>query len=236
LAVPKQLSGRGPSVARTARLQIVAGDFDAARAAIDRIVAELQGVTQQVDVSNAGATPRTLNATLLIPSKDLETAIGRLRAVGQVTNESQGGEDVSDQLVDLDARLSNARNTEKRLVELLRDRTGKLSDVLEAEREVARVREEIERTDAQRQQLDRRVVYATVSLQLSEQPKAAIDLGPLPISLQLKNAFVDGLESAVGSALSAAFLVARAGPVLILWGAIFAWPIRILMRRQRVRA
>jgi uncharacterized protein DUF4349 len=48
-------------------------------------------------------------------------------------------------VVDIEARLANGRNTEKRLGEVLRNRTGKVSDVLEVEREIARVREEIER-------------------------------------------------------------------------------------------
>ena len=76
---------------------------------------------------------------------------------------------MTEQVVDVEARLSNARNTEKRLVDLLQKRTGDLADVLAAEREIARVREEIERFDAQRKNLERRVTYATLNLEVTEE-------------------------------------------------------------------
>ena len=54
-------------------------------------------------------------------------------------------EDVGEEFVDVSARMENARRLEQRLVTLLASRTGKLSDVLAVERELARVREDIER-------------------------------------------------------------------------------------------
>ena len=64
--------------------------------------------------------------------------------------------------MDLDARLASARATEKRLTELLANRTGRLSDVLDVERELARVRLDIERLDAEKTNIGRRVTYATI--------------------------------------------------------------------------
>ena len=61
------------------------------------------------------------------------------------------------QTTDLDARLSNAGETEKRLVAVLQQRTGKVADVLEVEREIARVREQIERMTSERVRLRDRV-------------------------------------------------------------------------------
>lgn len=59
-------------------------------------------------------------------------------------NHSQGGEEVTQQYVDLLARLANGIHTEQRLTEILRTRTGKLQDVLKVELEIDRVRGEIE--------------------------------------------------------------------------------------------
>lgn len=92
-----------------------------------------------------------------VPAGRLDEALTAIKAAGEVIEESQGADDVTEQVRDLDARLANSRNTEKRLNDLLLKRTGELADVLAAEREVSRVREEIERLEAQRKNFDRRL-------------------------------------------------------------------------------
>jgi len=69
------------------------------------------------------------------------------------------------------ARLKNSRATEQRLVDILRQRPGKVSEVLEVEQEIARVRGEIEQMEADRKSLETRVQFATVKLQVNEEYK-----------------------------------------------------------------
>jgi hypothetical protein len=224
---------RRSMIARTAMLRIIAADFDRVRPAVDRILAEVHGFAGRVDVSGERGTARSLHATLRVPGDRLEAALAALRKLGQVIAESQGGDEVMEQVMDLEARLSNARNAENRLTEVLRNRTGDVADVLAVEREIARVRGEIERFDAERKNVEGRVRYATVTVEIAEERKAALDLGPAPVSSRLRNAFVDGCRGAAESALDAALLVMRAGPVLILWGAVLWWPAVMIIRRRR---
>ncbi len=215
-----QQMARGPRIIRTATLQLVPKDFDAARAAVDRIVANAGGYLGSVVVSGARPTGRTLAATVNVPAARLDETVSALRALGDVVQESQNATDVSEQLVDLEARLANSRNTERRMNELLRTRTGKLSEVLEAEREVARVREEIERLDAQRRNLDDRVTYSAITVQFNELQKSSMNLGPLPLSTRIRNAFVDGVRGAFSSAVAALLLVLQIAPALVFWGVV----------------
>jgi uncharacterized small protein (DUF1192 family) len=134
---------------------------------------------------------------------------------------------------DIDARLTNSRNTEKRLTEVLRTRTGDVSDVLEVEREIARVREEIERMDAERTHLARRVAYATISLHVSEERQATLDMGPLPLSARFRNAAVDGLRRAFASIVVVTLSVLHIAPVVLLWAVILWWPVRLFVRLGR---
>ena len=150
-------------------------DFEAARRVVDRVVTDTGGLVGKVTISRTRGDARSLSATLLIPASRLDAALPSLKAIGLVLEEFQGGDDVTEQVVDVEARLTNARNTEKRLVELLQKRTGDLADVLAAEREISRVREEIERHDAQRKNLERRVAYATLILEVTEEQHAAVD-------------------------------------------------------------
>jgi len=227
--------GDGPMIARSATIRIVANRFDEVRPAIDRILRDVKGFAGRLDATSARGGSRTLNATLRVPAPALDAALASLKQLGQVVGESQGGDDVTEQVVDIAARLANARHTESRLTQVLRERTGKVSDVLEAEREIARVREEIERLDAQRTNLDRRVTYATVTLEVTEEPKAAMDMGPLPVRARLRNAFVDGIRVAVESFLSLSLTLLNVAPTVALWIALLFFPVRFIIRRTWAR-
>jgi hypothetical protein len=208
---------RTPAVIRTASLQIVAKDFGGVRAAVEAIVAQSAGFIDQMTITGDTSTARALRGTLRVPGDRLTDALTRLRGLGQVVEDTQGSQDVTDQIVDLDARLTSARATEQRLTELLRNRTGKLSDVLEVERELTRVRLDIERLDAEKTNVGRRVSYATIGLTIMEERKAGLD-GPLSIATRIRVAAADGLEAALESVALTVLFLLRAGPTLMLWG------------------
>jgi predicted anti-sigma-YlaC factor YlaD len=221
-----------PRVIRTATLRLLAKDFDASRAAIDRIVAGAGGYLGVVQVSGVRPQARALRATVRVPSARLDAVIAALKALGEVSEESQAADDVSEQIVDLEARLANSRNTEQRMNELLRTRTGKLSEVLEAEREVSRVREEIERLDAQRKNFESRVSFSAISLVVNEEHSSSLDLGPLTLTKRLRNAFVDGFRTASESAVGAVLLALQVAPVLLFWGLVIGVPLWRVRRRR----
>src|SRR5436190_5366669 len=214
----------GPSIIRTATLSIVAKDFGGVRASVEALVTQAGGFIDQMTVTGDTSTARTLRGTLRVPGDRLADTLARLRQLGQVVEDTQGSQDVTDQLVDLDARLASARATEQRLAELLRTRTGRLSDVLEVERELTRVRLDIERLDAEKANVGRRVSYATIGVTISEERKAGLD-GPLSLATRLRIATADGLEAAYESITLTVLLLLRAGPTLLLWAgaAAIAW-------------
>ena len=92
-----------------------------------------------------------------------------LKTLGHVEKESQSGEDVSQQHADLAERLKTARETEERFRGILQQRTGNISDVLEVEESIARVRGEIESMEAEQTGLEHRVDFATIDLELVEE-------------------------------------------------------------------
>jgi hypothetical protein len=236
-AAPAQDQGqsRGPKIIRTVSLTIVVKDFDIVRPAVDRVLRDVSGYVGQIQVSGARGEGRSLHAHLRVPSERLEEALRSLRGVGQVIDESQSGDDVAEQVMDIEARLANSRNTEKRLTDVLKNRTGKVADVLEVEREISRVRGEIEQLDAQRTDLERRVSYATVTLEVNEQRQASLDIGPQPLSTRLRNALVDGLRDALESTSDVVLWALRVAPTVLVWIVVLWWPVRALMRSRRLR-
>ena len=98
--------------------------------------------------------------------------------------------------------------------------------------EIARVRGEIEQMEAERKQLDRRIEYATLTLEIVEERAAAVNLGPVPIPTRLRLAIADGIASAATSMLAVTLLILRRGPALVLWALLLSPPVWWMLRRR----
>lgn len=226
----------GPMIIRTASLTIYTKEFDNTRAAMEQVVRAHGGWIAQLSATGQAGGPRSLSVTLRIPADKLDAALTDLKKLGRVQDESVSGEEVTQPHIDLVARLDNARHTEQRLVEVLRNRTGKVSDVLGVEREIARVREETERMEAQRKTMEKQVAFSTVTLRISEEYQAQLSVPRTSVATQLWNAAVDGYHSLTETILGVALFFLSYGPVLLFWLALLFWPARYAWRRLRAAA
>jgi anti-sigma factor RsiW len=207
----------GPMIARSVSLAILVKDFDFSRKSLDAILARYSGYSANLTVNTPQGASRMLNASLRIPASQLPAALAELKSLGHVENESQNGEEVSQQHADLVARLKNSRETEQRLQAILTQRTGKISDVLEVEQEIARVRGEVEQMEAEQKNLEHRVDFATIDLSLSEEYKAKLDSAVPSFSTQFHNALVNGYRNVAGTLSALVLFFAEYGPVLVFW-------------------
>jgi type IV pilus assembly protein PilA len=222
-----------PMIARKAELKVLVEKLSDARQAMGRILAEHKGYVAQLSASaESGAEPAVV-ASLRVPADQLDICLAELKELGRVTEESQAGEEVTQQHVDLVARLKNSRNTEARLSGVLAQRSGPVKEILEVEKESARVRGEIEQMEAEQQNLEHRVSFATIDLKLAEEYKAQLTLPAPSVGMQLRNAIVNGFRNASGSLLGIILLFAESGPTLLLWLAILFIPARLLLRRYQ---
>jgi hypothetical protein len=100
--------------------------------------------------------------------ENLDRFLQKIRALGELKNQTLGTEDVTKAYLDTDARLKNARVMEQRLIDMLKTKTGKVSDLLQVEKELGRVREEIEKMQGELKYWDSQVQFATATISLSE--------------------------------------------------------------------
>jgi archaellum component FlaC len=107
----------------------------------------------------------TASITLRVPQNQLDSTLDELAKLGTVENRNITAEDVSNQLVDFQARLSNLRRTEANLQKIM-DRSGSVRDVLSVAQELSNVRQSIEQIDAQVKNLQNQVAYSTITLNL----------------------------------------------------------------------
>jgi hypothetical protein len=224
-----------PMILRTAQITVVTPNLDRARTEMDKVLQRYGGYVGELSASSPSDAARKLTATLRVPGNQLDAALADLKSLGRVESESQNGQDVTAQYVDLEARLSNSRKSEQRLLELLQQRTGKLSDVLEVENELSRVREEIERMEGERRLLSKQVQFATVTATVTEEYKAPARALPQSLGTRFHNAAVDGYQSVVDFGIGVALFVISDGPMLLLWAAILFFPARYAWRKFRNR-
>jgi hypothetical protein len=232
-ATGHDLVANGPMIIRSAQLSLITKEFDKARANLEGILKRHRGYVGELKAGGTTGSGRTLTATLRVPADQLDATLTEVKTLGRVESESQSGQDVTSQYVDLQARLSNARNTEQRLTDLLRNRTGKLSDVLQVEQEVDRVRGQIEQMEAERKNMSNQVSYATLNATIAEDYKAQLQVVPPSTSTRLRNAAVEGYRSMADGVVSLALFLLSTGPSLLLWGVVLFLPARLIWKKVR---
>ena len=104
-----------------------------------------------------------------IPVKNYRTFLEDLKELGVPEHFRETTEDVTAQYVDLDARIRNKKQLEGRILELLGRTVGKVSDLIEVERELGRVRGEIERMESMFRSLKSRIRMTTVTINAREE-------------------------------------------------------------------
>ncbi|HEY8903111.1 MAG TPA: DUF4349 domain-containing protein, partial [Chthoniobacterales bacterium] len=153
---------------RNASVDIEVHSFDEAA---QKAVALVDAAGGYVATRNSARLPNgKMSGTLVVkvPPAALDGFLQQLRGLGEIRNQSLGSEDVTKEYFDTDARLRNARRMEDGLLDLLKNTKGRVSDLLQVERELGRVRGEIEEMQGQLKLWDSLVAYATVTVQLSE--------------------------------------------------------------------
>jgi len=100
--------------------------------------------------------------------ENLDRFLQKVRGLGELKNQTLGTEDVTKAYFDTEARLKNGHVMEQRLIDMLKTKTGKVADLLQVEKELGRVREEIEKMQGELKYWDSQVQFATVTISLAE--------------------------------------------------------------------
>ena len=156
-----------PQLIKKAELSVVVKSIDASTKSVTNIVEKQQGdiLGFQNQKPPDSSVRQTASVEIRVPQERLETTLDALAKLGTVENRSLTAEDVTDQLVDSEARLRNLRKSEEMVLKIM-ERSGSVGDVLKASQELSNIRESIERIDAQLKSLRNQVAYSTISLTL----------------------------------------------------------------------
>ncbi|HET6764034.1 MAG TPA: DUF4349 domain-containing protein [Longimicrobiaceae bacterium] len=162
------VAGAQPMLIRTGSASVQVDSLDRAVAAVRRAAARVGGYVASSTVQGGGEQAREASLEVKVPSARWDAALAALAPLGKVETVSVTAQDVGEEFVDVTARVENARRLESRLLVLLDQRTGKLDEVLNVERELARVRGEIERFEGRLRYLTTRTAMSTLTVRLHE--------------------------------------------------------------------
>lgn len=198
---------------RTGQAFIEVDKVDPAILKIRQLAAQVGGYITNSSISGGRNQIRQATLELKIPVTKYDQAVGSLSTIGKLETVNSTAQDVGEEFVDVTARVKNAGRLEERLITLLSTRTGKLDEVLRVERELARVREEIERYEGRLRYLSTRVAMSTLSITVHEPaPILGNTPGENPIAAALRRAWknfvalVAALIASLGVAIPLALL------------------------------
>jgi len=153
---------------RNATVELEIASFDNAVQKITAFASDEHGYVATTDSEKQANGKLRGHVVVKILPENHDRFLQKIRSLGELKNQTLGTEDVTKAYFDTDARLKNAHVMEQRLIDMLKTKTGKVSDLLQVEKELGRVREEIEKMQGELKYWDSQVQFATVTISLAE--------------------------------------------------------------------
>lgn len=211
-----------------ATLWLTVEDFAATEKAITELVKQSGGYVSQFREDRSYGNLRGGQWIVRVPVDRFDSVLDGASKLGVPTHREVEAEDITEEHVDLSARLKSKQGIEARLLELVKTKTGEVKDIVAVETELGRVREEIERIEGRLRFLADRVALTTITIHAHEQrgyrPQQATLTGKIASTFWNS---IDGMRTVAEGALLAAVAL---GPWLVLL-LVVVLPVVAIFRR-----
>lgn len=215
-------------IIRNGEISLVVKSYKPARQAIESMLKKSKGYISNSRTEHRLNEVSSATLTLRVPARGFTPVMKSLGQLGVVQSESTDSQDITEKYYDLKSRLETARKLEQRLLVLLQTRTDKMSDLLQVERELARVREKVESFQGKLRLFDNLVDLCTITVNLSIQQRYT---PPKPATLPEEMSRV--LSNSWGSLKGLGRATLLAGVALLPWALPLGLVIFILLRIAR---
>lgn len=231
----KPLSFTNRKIIYTARVSLVVENFDGVEQKIKQLVEKYGGYIANADIGRMQGERRKGTWTLRVPVANFEAVLDSAGEIGVPVSRSQNSQDISEEYVDLQARIANKKKLEARLIQLLERPDDKIQHVIEVEKELARVREGIERMEGRLRYLSDRVELTTITLAVREEKEYTPPQAPT-FSNRISKAWNSSLDNSRRFVEDSTVLMVANFVPLLIWLIIlaiaFVWIRRHLKKRR----
>jgi hypothetical protein len=230
-------AGQERLIIRTADISIVAADTEEALTRITEMANSSGGWVVSSNVFQSSDTSKTGYIEIRVPAEGFQSVLDAIAGLAvEVTNLSTSGQDVTEEFVDLDARLGNLEATAARLRTFL-DESQTVEEALAVNVELSRVEGEIESIKGRMQFLQQSSSFSSITVNVTPdelaQPIQVAGWQPTGVAKQAVEALVNMLQLLANAVI---WFVLFALPVLLVIAIPFLlliWVIRRLRRRER---
>lgn len=207
---------------RTGTVRMEVEKFASARSKLVGVAQSRGGWVAESSVTNhrrANETWTTGRLVLRVPADSFQDALANVKRVGTVEDAEADRTDVTDRLVDLEARLKNLRAQRERL-RTLYERANETEDVLRVAQRLSDVQGEIERLEAKKRSLEGRVSYSTITVTFGEPRPDPLTPTPEPAyhEVGLVTAFLSSVDGVVVAFETIVVTVAYVLPYVLAFG------------------
>ena len=223
-ALPRKIIYTGSVALRT-------DDLDAAEKKLEAMVKQFNGYLGAASRSGTKGSQRSGSWTIRIPSTGYGSFVKAISTIGELESSSQEAQDVSEEFYDVQARLKNKKLEEARLLDLLQKATGKLTEVLTVEKELSRIREEIEQIEGRLRFLTNQTDLSTITVTINE-VKEFRPAGPPSLSNDIKRTFTESIGQLGDAARGLLLIIIAVLPWAVLPGFVVGF---ILIRARKAK-
>lgn len=197
-------------IIKTATLRFETKDLEATHQKILKLTNQHQGFVQN-DNSGKNYSKEFINMTIRVPSEKFEEVLlGISEGVGYFDQKQVTQKDVTEEFVDINARLNAKRKLENRYLELLQ-KAKNVKEMLEIERELSKIREEIESKEGRLKYLQNKVSLSTFYIEF------------------YKTTEIKGVHTSYGQKIVNALKGGWNGISVFFIGIIYLWPFILVI-------
>lgn len=223
----------GRKIIQNADLDLESGEPENAQRGIAQIAETLGGYvveTSQRSSDMRSAKRDIISMTLRVPSDKFGSALEQIRSsVDRVVVETVKGQDVTEEFIDLEARITAKRAGEAQFMEIMK-RSTTVADALNVQKELSEIRAEIERLEGRKRFLENQTSLSTIRLRI--QSPTAMSSSGAGFGYRLRDAFYLGFDIAMTVVLGLITLVIGLLPFAVIFGIPGYFFVRYLRRRS----
>ncbi|MBE6008274.1 MAG: DUF4349 domain-containing protein [Lachnospiraceae bacterium] len=211
--------------------------------AIDMVKADVEGKGGYVEnfnsyvysdrwVNGKKVSLREGQLVLRVPSETYEATYEYLKTIGEVTNENESRENVTDSYIEVESRMKAKLTEEARLIELLA-KAETVDDIIIIEGRLSDVRGEIDGYQSRLDNWDKQVSYSTISLYIMEDPDETIENVSPDLGTRIKNSFARGINNFISDIEN--IIISFAGNIINLAVFVIVIAVVVIVARKVIK-